>query len=72
MELVATMKELLHLHPLYAEQLKTFAAFGADFHEASRLADMGASLASTSDAALQAVLVTQAAPARCGRLSKTP
>lgn len=28
MELVSTLKELLHLHPLYNEQLKSFAAFG--------------------------------------------
>ena len=37
MELVSTLKELLHLHPLYNEQLKSFAAFGGDFQDASRL-----------------------------------
>jgi ATP-dependent Lon protease len=31
MELVSTLKELLHLHPLYNEQLKSFAAFGGAF-----------------------------------------
>ena len=44
MEMVTTLKELLHLHPLYNEQLKNFATFGGDFHDVSRLSDMGASL----------------------------
>ena len=65
MEMVTTLKELLHLHPLYNEQLKNFATFGGDFHDASRLSDMGASLTSASDEALQAVLEQLAVPERC-------
>ncbi len=66
MEMVTTLKELLHLHPLYNEQLKSFANFGGDFHDASRLSDMGASLTSASEDALQAVLEQLAVPDRWG------
>ncbi len=65
LEIVSTLKELLHLHPLYNEQLRSFAAFGGDFHDLSRLADMGASLTSADEAALQGVLEELSVPARC-------
>ncbi|CAL8462062.1 g1593 [Coccomyxa elongata] len=64
LEIVSTLKELLHLHPLYNEQLRSFAAFGGDFHDLSRLADMGASLTSADEAALQGVLEELSVPAR--------
>ena len=64
MEMVTTLKELLHLHPLYNEQLKSFANFGGDFHDASRLSDMGASLTSASEDLLQAVLEQLSVPER--------
>jgi hypothetical protein len=65
LEIVSTLKELLHLHPLYNEQLRSFAAFGGDFHDLSRLADMGASLTSADEAALQSVLEELSVPSRC-------
>jgi Lon-like ATP-dependent protease len=65
LEIVSTLKELLHLHPLYNEQLRSFAAFGGDFHDLSRLADMGASLTSADEAALQGVLEELSVPTRC-------
>ncbi|EIE24366.1 ATP-dependent protease La [Coccomyxa subellipsoidea C-169] len=64
LEIVSTLKELLHLHPLYNEQLRSFAAFGGDFHDLSRLADMGASLTSADEAALQGVLEELSVPSR--------
>ncbi|CAL5228054.1 g11119 [Coccomyxa viridis] len=64
LEIVSTLKELLHLHPLYNEQLRSFAAFGSDFHDLSRLTDMGASLTSADEAALQGVLEELSVPAR--------
>ena len=64
LEIVSTLKELLHLHPLYNEQLRSFAAFGSDFHDLSRLTDMGASLTSADEAALQGVLEELTVPAR--------
>ena len=66
MEMVTTLKELLHLHPLYNEQLKNFATFGGDFHDVSRLSDMGASLTSASDETLQTILEQLTVPDRCG------
>ncbi len=65
MEVVSTLKELLHLHPLYNEQLKMFASFGGDFQDVSRLMDMGASVTSASDAQLQDVLQELSIPKRC-------
>ena len=53
MEAVATLKELLTMHPLYNEQLKSFAALGGDFHDPGRLADMAASLCSAPGEELQ-------------------
>ena len=40
------------------------AAFGSDFHDLSRLTDMGASLTSADEAALQGVLEELSVPAR--------
>ena len=56
MELVSTLRELVHLHPLYNEQLRAFAAFGGDFDDVSRLADVCASLTSAEAEPLQRVL----------------
>lgn len=43
MEILSTMRELFHLHPLYTEQLKSLQAFGvgANMSHVSRLADIG-------------------------------
>ena len=41
------------------------AAFGSDFHDLSRLTDMGASLTSADEAALQGILEELSVPARC-------
>ena len=64
MEMISTLKELLHLHPLYNEQMRNFIQFGADFHDLSRLADLAASLTSGDAAALQAVLEELSVPER--------
>ena len=64
MELVSTLKELLTLHPLYNEQLKSFAAFGADFQDVSRLSDLAASLTSAQEGPLQEVLEQLNVPER--------
>ena len=40
--------------------------YGADFHDLSRLADLGASLTTGSAEALQAVLEELVVPERCG------
>lgn len=65
MEIVSTLKELLVMHPLYNEQLKSFANLGGDFHNPDRLADMAASLTSADEEALQAILEELSVPARC-------
>lgn len=65
MEVVSTLKELLVMHPLYNEQLKSFANMGGDFHNPDRLADMAASLTSADESALQAVLEELSVPDRC-------
>ena len=67
MEMVTTLKELLHLHPLYNEQLKNFVVFGAEFDDPSRLSDMGASLTTGSDDVLQGILEELSVPARCAQ-----
>lgn len=67
MEMISTLKELLHLHPLYNEQMRNFIQFGADFHDLSRLADLAASLTSGDSAALQAVLEELSVPERAER-----
>ena len=45
-------------------QLKHFANLGADFNDASRLADMAAFLTSASDAAMQDILEQLSVPDR--------
>jgi len=67
MEMISTLKELLHLHPLYNEQMRNFIQFGADFHDLSRLADLAASLTSGDSAALQAILEELSVPERAER-----
>lgn len=64
MELISTLKELLHMHPLYNEQMRNFIQFGADFHDPSRLADLAASLTSGDSHALQLVLEELSVPER--------
>ena len=64
MELISTLKELLHMHPLYNEQMRNFIQFGADFHDPSRLADLAASLTSGDGVALQMVLEELRVPER--------
>ena len=65
MEIVSTLKELLVMHPLYNEQLKSFANIGGDFHNPDKLADMAASLTSADEDALQAILEELSVPDRC-------
>lgn len=64
MELISTLKELLHMHPLYNEQMRNFIQFGADFHDPSRLADLAASLTSGDAHALQLILEELSVPER--------
>ena len=59
MEAVATLKELLTMHPLYNEQLKSFAALGGDFHDPGRLADVAASLCSAPSEELQGLVLEE-------------
>lgn len=56
MEVVSTLKELLTLHPLYNEHLRTFANVGGDLNNPDRLADMAASITSAEQADLQDIL----------------
>lgn len=64
MEMISTLKELLHLHPLYNEQMRNFIQFGADFHDLSRLSDLAASLTSSDAVSLQGVLEELNVPER--------
>ena len=64
MEIISTLKELLHLHPLYNEQMRNFIQFGADFHDLSRLSDLATSLTSGDSAELQAALEQLSVPDR--------
>jgi len=65
MEVVSTLKDLLTMHPLYNEQLRSFANVGGDFNNPDRLADMAASLTSADEDALQALLEELDIPKRC-------
>lgn len=56
MEVVSTLKDLLTLHPLYNEHLRTFANVGGDLNNPDRLADMAASITSADQSALQGIL----------------
>lgn len=65
MEIVATMKELLHMNPLYGEQFKTMLATSSlDLQDTSRLVDAAASFTSGSEEALQRVLEEARVPER--------
>ena len=64
MEVVSTLKDLLTMHPLYNEQLRSYANDGGDFAEPDRLADMGASMTSTDQDSLQAILEQLSIPER--------
>lgn len=55
-QLVATLRDLVQLHPLYSEQLRAFAGFGGDFENVARLADVCASLTSADSEQLQKIL----------------
>jgi len=63
-EVVSTIKELLRHNPLHKEQLTYFAQHVSDFQDAAKLADLGASLCSADDGALQSVLQTLSVPER--------
>jgi ATP-dependent Lon protease len=65
MEVVSTLKDLLTMHPLYNEQLKSFANVGGDFNNPDRLADLAASLTSADEDALQAIMEEVDIPKRC-------
>jgi len=66
MELVNTMRDLLHLNPLYGEQFRTLLSLtgSIDLQDMSRLVDAAASLTSADDATLQGVLETLSVPDR--------
>ena len=64
MEVVSTLKDLLTMHPLYNEQLRSFANVGGDFAEPDRMADMGASLTSSDEDGFQAILEQLSIPER--------
>ncbi|CAD7702149.1 unnamed protein product [Ostreobium quekettii] len=66
MEIVSTMRDLFHMHPLYTEQLKTLHSFGigANLNHVSRLADIGAGITSAQDVVLQEVLEELDVPKR--------
>eukprot|EP00854_Cymbomonas_tetramitiformis_P002645 gene2645-3411_t len=55
-ETVVTLKDLLKINPLHAEQLKFFMQHVGSFHDPSKLADLGASLCSAEKEELQGVL----------------
>ncbi|GAX85453.1 hypothetical protein CEUSTIGMA_g12869.t1 [Chlamydomonas eustigma] len=58
MEIVNTMRDLLHLNPLYGEQFRTLLSLSGsiDLQDMSRLVDAAASLTSADDAKLQSIL----------------
>lgn len=64
MELVSTLRELMQMHPLYNEQLRGFAAFGGDFEDPARLADVCCSLTSAEGEQLQRILEELSVPDR--------
>lgn len=67
MEVVSTLKDLLQTSPLYREQLQYFAQHSSGFHDASKLADLGAALTSAKDTELQEVLELLCVPERLNR-----
>ena len=72
MEVVSTLRELLTMHPLYNEQLKSFANVGGDFAEPDRLSDMGASLTSADEDGFQSILEQLSIPDRWGSVKNLP
>lgn len=56
LQVVSTIKELLRLNPLHKEQLAYFAQHVSDFQDPAKLADLGASMCSADEAALQEVV----------------
>lgn len=58
MEIVNTMRDLLHLNPLYGEQFRTLLSLSGslDLQDMSRLVDAAASLTSADDVKLQSIL----------------
>jgi len=56
MEVIATIKDLLHVNPLSREALKSYAQKFNDFQDPARLADLGASMCTSDDYALQEIL----------------
>ncbi|KAJ9508111.1 hypothetical protein QJQ45_021406, partial [Haematococcus lacustris] len=61
MELVNTMRDLLHLNPLYGEQFRTLLSLtgSLDLQDMSRLVDAAASLTSADDTTLQTLVLQQ-------------
>ncbi|KAG1661222.1 hypothetical protein FOA52_008267 [Chlamydomonas sp. UWO 241] len=70
MEIVNTMRDLLHLNPLYGEQFKTLLTLtgSIDLQDMSRLCDAAASLTSADESHLQAVLDQLDVPARSNQV----
>lgn len=63
-QVVAALRDLIQVNPLFTEQLRVFANFGADFTDISRLADIAISLVSTADQQQQAALEMLDVPER--------
>mmetsp|Transcript_22464 Transcript_22464/g.62033 ORF Transcript_22464/g.62033 Transcript_22464/m.62033 type:complete len:1027 (-) Transcript_22464:288-3368(-) len=66
MEVVNTMRDLLHLNPLYGEQFRTLLSLtgSIDLQDMSRLVDAAASLTSGDDVVHQAILEQLSVPER--------
>lgn len=70
MEVVNTMRDLLHLNPLYGEQFRTLLSLSGsiDLQDTSRLLDAAASLTSADDAKLQSLLEELSVPNRASEV----
>lgn len=70
MEVVNTMRDLLHLNPLYGEQFRTLLSLAGsiDLQDMSRLVDAAASLTSADDAKLQSLLEELDVPSRASEV----
>ena len=70
MEVVNTMRDLLHLNPLYGEQFRTLLSLAGsiDLQDMSRLVDAAASLTSADDAKLQSLLEELNVPDRASEV----
>ena len=60
----------MQAHPLYNEQLRAYMAFGGDFDNTGRLADMCASITSAEGHVLQRMLEELDVMARCLIIAK--